>query len=1468
MRSILGIRIAVVALVCAPLVCAPLGASAATYYVNNQSSSCSNSGSGSLTTPYCTISAALSAHHTAGTTIIVLPGIYHEQVTLPGSGSSGSPIVLRGQGSSGNPVVVDGAADLGNPSLWVQYSGNVYRCASVNSSPAQVFVDDARLTASTASPGSIPSNSYEYVSGAGLYANVGGGNPGTFHAEASNQSFGFDVAGAAWVTIDGFTIKHNDWAGVQITNSNNVVVTNNISRLSGHYGIEAEGSQTILIGSNVCSENLWSGIGLTSSSTSCTVQDNETHHNVTPNQSSGIYLFGAPGNTIQRNRTHDNAYNGIMMSTGATNNLLRQNRSWNNQHQGIEDIFCPGNYHVGDVAYGNSWNGFAVEGGATGTTLYDCVAVDNSRSAGNADMEVDPQSVSGFVASDNLWWNSTSGPTVVKFNGVNYTSVAAYQAATGNDARTLQADPRWVNSAGGDFRPAAGSPLIDSGNSGVANWPSTDAVGNARVDDPATPNTGRGSITYADRGALEFQPSGAVNQPPVARLALSPTRGVVPLLINANGSGSSDPEGGRIASYRFDFGDGTVVGPQPGATAAHTYSAAGQFVVTLTVADSVGATGTATARDTVLSPANQPPVARLVLSPTRGLVPLLVNANGSGSSDPEGGRIASYRFDFGDGAVVGPQPGATAAHTYSSAGQFVVTLTVADSVGATGTATARDTVLSPTNQPPVAGLVLSPTSGPAPLAVTANGSGSSDPEGGRIASYRFDFGDGTVVGPQPVATAAHTYSAAGQFVVTLTVADSVGATGTATARDTVLTPQILPPVASLKVTPSSGFAVLNVTASGSGSKPGTSPIVSYTFNFGDGTVVGPQPGTTATHDYAAGNWTTTLTVTDANSLTATASVPVTVSPPPPPGIGWIVDNTSGTCSPTGPGTPASPFCTITAALNAHHNPGDSIFVMPGIYREQVRLPGSGSAGNPVVLQARGGDGTPVIVDGAEDFANPSLWTLFSGGIWLAPSVTWSPKQVFADSVLLAASTALPAALPVNSFTYVAGAGLYVNIGDNPGNHHAEVGHFAYGFYTTGQSSVTIDGFTVTRSEQVGIEITNSSSDVTATHNVVTWAQQYGIQVNGSNTATIGWNKCSFNYSSGIAVTAGCNACMVANNESFRNRTTSLACGIYSYGSSGNTYQGNLLHDNAYTGLRLTSAANSNVSLQNVSWNNARHGFNDIGCQGNTHVGDVAYGNVGNGFGIDGGATGTSVFDCVAVENNTGGGGADLEVDAASTAGFTSSDNLFWNSDATRPVVKWAGVSYTTLAPYQALSLQDARTLQANPMFADVTTGDFHPAGGSPLIDSGNSGVPDWPTTDAFGGARFDDPATANTGLGPIAYADRGALEYQAVKGGGIGPVTASVAGARPAGLSLRVMPNPVRTSASIAFQLERPAMVNVRIFDLSGRLVRSFPPAFMGSPGQNSVALDGREGSLAPGVYMVEIRAGAQRTVGRFVVMR
>jgi PKD repeat protein len=61
------------------------------------------------------------------------------------------------------------------------------------------------------------------------------------------------------------------------------------------------------------------------------------------------------------------------------------------------------------------------------------------------------------------------------------------------------------------------------------------------------------------------------------------------LSANADGSGSS-PGDSPIASYRFDFGDGTapVITTAPTATASHTYAAAGTYTVTLVVTDTGG----------------------------------------------------------------------------------------------------------------------------------------------------------------------------------------------------------------------------------------------------------------------------------------------------------------------------------------------------------------------------------------------------------------------------------------------------------------------------------------------------------------------------------------------------------------------------------------------------------------------------------------------------------------------------------------------------------------------------------------------------------------------------------------------------------------------------------------------------------------------------------------------------------------
>lgn len=75
-------------------------------------------------------------------------------------------------------------------------------------------------------------------------------------------------------------------------------------------------------------------------------------------------------------------------------------------------------------------------------------------------------------------------------------------------------------------------------------------------------------------------------QAPLALFTATPTTGEAPLTVSFDASGSSDPDG-TIAQYQWDFdNNGTV--DATGATATHTYSAAGLYAAVLTVTDSTG----------------------------------------------------------------------------------------------------------------------------------------------------------------------------------------------------------------------------------------------------------------------------------------------------------------------------------------------------------------------------------------------------------------------------------------------------------------------------------------------------------------------------------------------------------------------------------------------------------------------------------------------------------------------------------------------------------------------------------------------------------------------------------------------------------------------------------------------------------------------------------------------------------------
>lgn len=77
-----------------------------------------------------------------------------------------------------------------------------------------------------------------------------------------------------------------------------------------------------------------------------------------------------------------------------------------------------------------------------------------------------------------------------------------------------------------------------------------------------------------------------LGQPPIALITAIPTSGEAPLLVNFDGTQSSDPDG-TIVSFQWDFdGNGTI--DATGATQSHSYEASGLFKAVLIVTDNSG----------------------------------------------------------------------------------------------------------------------------------------------------------------------------------------------------------------------------------------------------------------------------------------------------------------------------------------------------------------------------------------------------------------------------------------------------------------------------------------------------------------------------------------------------------------------------------------------------------------------------------------------------------------------------------------------------------------------------------------------------------------------------------------------------------------------------------------------------------------------------------------------------------------
>lgn len=313
--------------------------------------------------------------------------------------------------------------------------------------------------------------------------------------------------------------------------------------------------------------------------------------------------------------------------------------------------------------------------------------------------------------------------------------------------------------------------------------------------------------------------------------------------VTFNASISADPDG-NIAEYGWTWGDGSSPTVSSSSVGEHTFATFGDYTVNLTVTDSDGLTSATSASVHVFAP----PTAVFTSSTTSLLVGQAVDLDASASFDPDG-AVVLYAWDFGDNTTAAS--GANVSHAYAQPGTYLITLQVIDSVGLTDTQSMSVSVARP-NEMPVAALAIVRSRVNPHDSVIFNALNSTDPDGS-IVSYSWDFGDGTVGDGVAV---VHAYTAPGTYSVILTVTDDRGGTDSIVGHVWVNAP----PTASFVLSAPPVYPGISVTFDGRASTDSDSPIVSYAWDFGDGST---EQGAVVVHTYTRhGTFATHLVVTD------------------------------------------------------------------------------------------------------------------------------------------------------------------------------------------------------------------------------------------------------------------------------------------------------------------------------------------------------------------------------------------------------------------------------------------------------------------------------------------------------------------------------------------------------------------------------------------------------------------------------
>ena len=506
-----------------------------------------------------------------------------------------------------------------------------------------------------------------------------------------------------------------------------------------------------------------------------------------------------------------------------------------------------------------------------------------------------------------------------------------------------------------------------------------------------------------------------------------------------------------------------------------------------------------------------------------------------------------------------------------------------------------------------------------------------------------------------------------------------------------------------------------------------------------------------------------------------------------------------------PGTVGAPLRTVQRAADLSQA-GDLVLIQPGVYRETVTVPRSGTASQPIVFR---GNGPGAILDGADAaIAAGASWTAGGSGVY-SLALAFPTGHVVTEAGRLyrygnlAALSGLAAGAPGGFF--FDGSTLYVKFANAsaPSSHTMHVARLEDGFVVDGRSFVRIENLEIRHygagDYGKGVYLRYSSDcsvkgcrihEVGAAGVWVKGGDRHRIEDNQlTDTSIFGWpwdlTKGSSAENNGVSFTDDVGRGHVVRRNTFDGTFNGIGpCGS-APPPSGVTNETDL-YDNVLTrhtddGFEPEGYC-SNVRI----WNNRVQDVHmaiavaPAGTGPVYVVRNVAYrfGNtrtsqqdgytasalkINSGYATPIGPlflyhntflTDAPGTDALALLNpgestfirarNNVIAGTQYAIYKVNPVVWDGNGNDLFTTDATR-LVSWQGTRYDTLAAFRAALAQESQGLSAPPQLVAPASGIFEPLAGSPLLDAGLT-IPG--INDAFEGAAPDIGAVEKTGPAP------------------------------------------------------------------------------------------------------------------------